>query len=49
MMHNMLIAQQKQDDYTKQLASKVDMLTTHNKISEAQLGQQVGSSCTPAS
>jgi len=27
-MENMLMAQQKQDEYTKQLASKVDMLTT---------------------
>ena len=35
MMENMLMAQQKQDEYIKQLATKVDVLITHNKILEA--------------
>ena len=35
MMENMLLAQQKQDEYIKQLASKVDVLSTHNKMLEA--------------
>jgi len=35
MMESMLLAQQKQDEYIKQLASKVDVLSTHNKILEA--------------
>jgi len=34
MMENMLMAQQKQDKYIKQLASKVDVLTTHNRMLE---------------
>ena len=40
MMENILLAQQKQDEYIKQLASKVDVLTTHNKMLEAQMVQQ---------
>jgi len=39
MMESILMAQQKQDEYIKQLASKVDVLTTHNKILEAKIGQ----------
>jgi len=35
MMENMLFTQQKQDEYIKQLASKVDVLSTHNKMLEA--------------
>ena len=35
MMESMLLAQQKQDEYIKQLTSKVDVLSTHNKMSEA--------------
>jgi len=35
MIKCMLMAQQKQDEYSKQLASKVDVLTTHNKMLEA--------------
>ena len=35
MMESILMAQQKQDEYIKQLASKVDVLTTHSKILEA--------------
>jgi len=46
-MNNMLLAQQKQDEYIKQLASKPDVLTTHNKMLEAQIAQQVASSSTP--
>ena len=37
MLENMLLAQQKQDEYIKQLTSKVDVLTTHNKKLEAQI------------
>ena len=29
------MAEQKQDEYIKQLASKVDVVTTHNKMLEA--------------
>jgi len=45
-MESMLLVQQKQDEYTKQLASKVDMLSTHNKMLEAQITQQASSSST---
>ena len=34
------MAQQKQDEYIKQLASKVDVLTTHNRMLEAQIAQK---------
>ena len=37
MMESMLLAQPKQDEYINQLASKVDVLSTHNKILEAQI------------
>jgi len=37
MMESMLMAEQKQDEYIKQLASKVNVLTTHNRILEAQI------------
>jgi len=47
MMENMLLAQQKQDEYINQLASKVDVLATHNKMLEAQIAQQATSSSTP--
>ena len=40
------MAQQKQDEYIKQLASKVDVLTTRNKILEAQIAQQASFSST---
>ena len=46
-MESMLLAQQKQDEYIKQLASKVDALTTHNKMLEAQIAQQASSSSIP--
>ena len=36
--------QQKQDEYIKQLASKVDVLSTHNKMLKFQIAQQVSSS-----
>jgi len=39
-------AQQKQEEYIKQLASKVDVLTTHNKMLEVQIAQQACSSST---
>jgi len=47
MMENILLAQQKQGEYIKQLASKVDVFTTHNKMLEAQIAQQATSSTTP--
>jgi len=47
MMESMLLAQQKQYEYIKQLASKVDVLSTHNKMLEAHIAQQVISSSTP--
>jgi len=43
----MLLPQQKQDEYIKQLASKIDVLTTYNKMLEAQIAQQAMSSSTP--
>ena len=46
-MDSILIVQQKRDEYIKQLASKVDVLTTHNKMLEAQIYQQATSSFTP--
>jgi len=46
-MESMLVVQQKQDEYIKQLAFKVDMLTTHNKMLEAQIFEQASSSSTP--
>jgi len=36
-MENMLMEQQKQDEYINQLASKVNVLTTHNRILEASI------------
>jgi len=47
MMESMLVAQQKLDEYIKSLASKVEVLTTHNKMLEAQIAQQATSSSTP--
>jgi len=47
MLESALLAQQKQDEYIKQLASKVDLLTTHNKMPETQIAQQANSSTTP--
>ena len=47
MLESVLLAQQKQDEYMKQLASKVDLLTTHNKMLETQIAQQASSSSTP--
>ena len=49
MMEGMLMAQQKQDKYIKQLASKIDVLTNHNKILEAQIAQQISSWSIPFS
>ena len=49
MMESILLAQQKQDEYIKQLASKVDGLTTHTNMLEAQIAQQANSSSTPPS
>jgi len=36
-MESMLMAQQRQDEYIKQLASKVDALTAHNKMGKPKL------------
>jgi len=49
MLESVLLAQQKSDEYIKQLASKVDLLTTHNKMLETQIAQQANSSTTPSS
>ena len=46
-MGNMLVAQQKQDEYIKQLAFKIDVLTTHYKMLEAQIAEQASFSSTP--
>jgi len=43
----MLIAHQKQDGYIKLLASKVDVLTTRNKMLEVQIVQQASFLSTP--
>ena len=45
-MESMLLAQQKQDEYIKQLASKVDFLSTRDKMLEAQIAQQANFSST---
>jgi len=47
MLESVLLAQQKQDEYIKQVASQVDLLTTHNKMLETQIAQQASSSFTP--
>ena len=47
MLESVLLAQQKQDEYNKQLASKVDLLTTHNKMLETQIAQQANVSTIP--
>jgi len=47
MIENMLLTQQKQDDYIKRLAFKLDMLTTHNKMLEVQIAQQTTSLSIP--
>jgi len=39
-MESTLIAQQKQDEYIKQLALKVDVLTTHSKTLKVQFTQK---------
>ena len=46
-MESMLMAQQNQDEYIKQLASEVGVLTIHNKMLEAQIAQQASFSSTP--
>ena len=46
-IENMLMEQQKEDEYIKQLGSKVDMLTTHNKMIEVQIVQNATFSSTP--
>lgn len=46
-MQNMLMEEQKQDKYIKQLASKVDVLTTHNRMLEDQIAQKATFSSAP--
>ena len=46
-MESMLSAQQNQDGYIEQLASKVDVLNTYNKMLDAQVAQQASSSPSP--
>jgi len=38
-MESMHLVQQKQDEYINQLASNIDVLSTHNMILEAQISQ----------
>ena len=47
MLESVLLVQQKQVEYIKQLASKVNLLTTHNKMLESQIAQQACSSIVP--
>jgi len=47
MMEGMLMAQQKQGTYIKQLASTVDVLTTRNRMLEAHITQKASFSSTP--
>jgi len=47
MMKTMLLMQEKQDEYMKQLASKADFLNTYYKMLEAQITKQATSSSTP--
>ena len=47
MIENLLMAQQKQDEYIKQLATKVDVFTTHNKMLETQFAQKAAFSSMP--
>jgi len=47
MLKCVLLAQQKQDEYIKQLASKVELLTTHNKMLKAEIMQEFDSSTIP--
>jgi len=45
-MESMFMTQQKHDEYIKQVASKVDVLTTHIKMLETQTAQQASFSST---
>jgi len=47
MLESVLLAQKKQDEYIKKLASKLDLLTTYNKMLKTQIAQQANSSTTP--
>ena len=49
MLQNVLLVQQKHDNYIKQLLSKADLLTTCNKMLESQIAHQASSSSTPPS
>jgi len=39
MIENIFLVKQKEDEYIKQLASKVDLLTTHSKMLETHITQ----------
>jgi len=47
-MESMLMAQQKQHEYIKQLASKVNVLITHNRMLEAQIAKKAYFLFTPS-
>ena len=47
MLESVLLVQQKQDDCIKKLASEVDFVTTHNKVVESQIAQQVSTFSMP--
>jgi len=49
MLESVLLTQQKQDEYIKQLASKVGLLTIHNKMLGTYITQQPSFSSTPPS
>jgi len=46
MIESMLLTQQRLDEYTKQLTSKVYVISTHNKMLEAQIAEEISSSST---
>ena len=43
----MVMTQQKQDEYIKQLVSRVDVLMTHNRMLETQIAQKASFSSSP--
>ena len=47
MLESVLLAQEKQDERIKLVTSKVDILTTHNKMLESQISQPDISSLAP--
>jgi len=47
MLESVLLTQQKQNEYSKKLESKVYLLISHNKMIETQIAQQASSLTTP--